>query len=233
MSTAVDELRPVLPTSVVAPLVLPRVNLLPPGPAQRARFRRIQMGLGAGLLALVGVVVVLHAEARSDEREAGVDLRAAADEGAVLQREVSSLSDVAAVHDEAARAQAVLAQAMGQEVRYSRVLHDLSRTVPDDVWLESVTFSQVAPAAGTDTSGAAAPVGSTAIGSVSFAGVALAHGDVATWLEALAGQAGFASPTFTEATTGPLGERTAVTFTSTVSLTSAALSGRYAPTAGG
>ena len=228
MSVVAEEQQTEAQASVIAPLTLPRVNLLPPGPAEQARFRRIQMGLGAGLVAVVGVVALLHAAASAAARDASAELQVAVDAGTALQLEVSGLSEVAAVHDQATQAQAVLTQAMQQEVRYSGLLHDLSRTVPADVWLESVSFSQVAPAAETGAAGA-----SPAIGSVTFAGVALEHDDVATWLEALADQDGFASPTFTGATTGPLGERTAVTFTSTVSLTSAALSGRYAPEARG
>ena len=228
MSALTEEL-PLAPTgSLVTPLLLPRVNLLPPGLAEQARFRRVQVGLGAGLLTVVGVVALLHADASAGASAAAADLQASVDAGAALQREVSGLSDVAAVHDEAARTEAVLTQAMQQEVRYSGLLHDLSRTMPADVWLESVTFAQAAPAAGTDPASA-----SSALGTVTFAGVALDHDDVATWLEVLAEQDGFARPTFSAATTGPLGGRTAVTFSSTADLTSAALSGRYAPRAGG
>ena len=39
------------------------------------------------------------------------------------------------VYAQVAAAQAQLTQAMGQEMRYSYVLNDLSLTIPSDVWL--------------------------------------------------------------------------------------------------
>ena len=116
---------------------------------------------------------------------------------------------------------------MSQEIRFSTLLDDLSRSVPDDVWLENVTFTQNAPVA---TGTAPVPTG---VGSVTFTGVGGQHDDVAAWLESLSGQRRYADATFTKSTAEPRGGRLAVAFTSSATLSPAALSGRYTAADGG
>ncbi len=202
-------------------LVLPRVNLLPPEIAEQARVRRVQLALAAGLVATVGVVGVLYAGATSSVADATDELSAATARGASLQAETRTFSDVNGVYDKAAQAQAMLSSAMGQEVRFSTFLDDLSKTVPEHVWLRNVTFTQAAPTGAVATT--------PGIGTATFTGVGFRHDDVATWLETLAAQEGFADPYVSDATAGTIGARKTVSFTSTATLTSDALSGRYTP----
>ena len=206
--------------------VLPRVNLLPPEIAEQARFKRIQMGLGGGLLATVGVVAALYVTAVASVGDAQTELDTATARGTALQTETAKYADVEAVYGRAAAAQGMLTSAMGQEVRFSQYLNDLSLTVPDKVWLKSLTFAQTPPVAGP---GAAEP----GIGTVTFSGTAYSHDDVAVWLESLAKQKGYLNPYFTNSTKALLGTRTTVNFESTVTMTPAALSGRYTAPAGG
>ena len=200
-------------------LTLPRVNLLPPEIAEQARLRRVQLGLAGGLLAAVGVVGALHVGASSSVAEATEELSTATARGASLQAEARTFRDVNDVYDRAATAQAMLASAMGQEVRFSTFLDDLSKTVPEHVWLKNVTFTQAAPAGAVATT--------PGIGTATFTGVGFRHDDVASWLETLAAQEGFADPYVSDATAGDIGGRRTVSFTSTVTLTSDALSGRH------
>ena len=206
--------------------VLPRVNLLPPEIAETIRFRRIQYGLGGGLLAAVGVVALLFVGAAGAVERAETDLAASSAEGDTLRAETAKYQDVQAVYGRAAAAQAMLTQAMGEEVRYSQYLNDLSLTVPENVWLKNVTFTQTpAPAAlGTTVPG---------VGVVTFTGVAFKHDDVAVWLESLAKQKGYVNPYFTASTKSFIGNRSVVDFTSTVTMTADALSGRYTAPKGG
>lgn len=206
--------------------LLPRVNLLPPEIEERKKLKQIQVGLGAAVLASVAVVGVLVMAANSSLNSANEELAAATTQNTALKAEAATYANVTAVYAQAAAAQALLTQAMGQEVRYSRFMNDLSLTVPDNVWVKSVSFAQAAsPAA----------VGSTepGIGTVSFNGVGFSHDDVAVWLESLATQKGYANPDFTNSTETLIGTRKTVTFTSTVQLTAAALSGRYTKPLGG
>jgi len=206
--------------------VLPRVNLVPPEIAERATFRRIQYGLGGGLLATLGVVALLYVAAVGSVNDATTELATATATGTALQAETAKYADVQAVYARAAAAEAMLTQAMGEEVRYSQFMNDLSLTVPENVWLNNVTFGQApVPAA----------LGSTVpgIGTVTFTGVGFKHDDVAVWLESLAKQKGYTDLFLTSSTAALIGNRETVNFTSTATLTADALSGRYTTPAGG
>jgi len=207
-------------------VTLPRVNLLPPEIAEVRRMRRIQMGLGGAVLGAVGVVALLYIAASSSVSSAQSDVDTATATGAQLRAETAKFSQVTAIYARAAAAQAMLTTAMGEEVRYSRFLNDLSLSIPENVWLKNVTFAQgAAPAAlGSTTPG---------IGTVTVTGIGFSHDDVAVWLESLATQKGYTNPYFTNSTEALLGTRKTVTFTSTASLTPAAYSGRFTKPAGG
>lgn len=207
-------------------VALPKVNLLPPEIAESARFRKVQLGLAGGVLAAVGVVAMLYVGATGSLSEATTELEASQATGTQLQAETAKYSDVTAVYAQAAAAEAMLTQAMGEEVRYSQFLNDLSLTVPENVWVKNVTFAQAAapPALGSTEPG---------IGTVTFSGVGFKHDDVAVWLESLAKQKGYANPYFSSSTEALIGTRKTVNFSSTVTLTSDALSKRYTAPAGG
>ena len=207
-------------------VALPKVNLLPPEIAEAARFRKVQAGLAGGVLAAVGVVALLYVGASSSLSEANTELAAAQATGTQLQAETAKYADVTAVYAQAAAAEAMLTQAMGEEVRYSQFLNDLSLTVPENVWVKNVTFAQAAvpPALGSTEPG---------IGTATFSGIGFKHDDVAVWLESLAKQQGYANPYFSNSTEALIGTRKTVNFTSTVTLTSDALSKRYTAPAGG
>jgi Tfp pilus assembly protein PilN len=206
---------------------LPRVNLLPPEIEELRRFRRIQVGLGGGVAAAVGLVALLLVAANGSVASANTELEAAAGEQSRLQAETAKYADVQAVYAQAAAAEVMLTQAMGEEIRYSRFLSDLSLTVPENVWLKSLTFTQAeVPAAAVGTT-------EPAIASVTVSGVGFSHGDVAVWLESLAGQQGYTNPYFSSSTESRIGTRTVVDFSSSAELTSEALSGQYTKPAGG
>jgi Tfp pilus assembly protein PilN len=211
---------------------LPRVNLLPPEIAESRRMRRIQMGLGSAVIGAVGIVALLYVAASSSVSSAQSSLDTATAQHTSLQAETAKYSQVTAIYGRAAAAQAMLTQAMGEEVRFSQFMNDLSLTVPESVWLKNVTFTQTvakaAPGPATTT-----PLTTPGIGSVTFTGVGFSHDDVAVWLESLASQKGYADPYFTNSTEALLGTRKTVNFTSTATLTSAAYSGRYTKPAGG
>jgi Tfp pilus assembly protein PilN len=152
---------------------------------------------------------------------------------ASLQAETAKYSQVTAIYGQAAAAQAMLTQAMGEEVRYSQFMNDLTLTVPESVWLKNLTFTQAGSGAAPAASAPAAAVSTPGIGTVTFTGIGFSHDDVAVWLESLASQKGYADPYFTNSTEALLGTRKIVNFTSTATLTPAAYSGRYTKPAGG
>src|SRR5690242_19946726 len=117
--------------NTVALGALPRVNLLPPEIAEGRRLRRIQLGLGGAVLGAVGVVALLYVGAVGGVSSAQSDLDAATAKHSALQAQTAKYREVTAVYARAAAAQTLLTQAMGQEVRYSQLLNDLSLSVPE------------------------------------------------------------------------------------------------------
>jgi Tfp pilus assembly protein PilN len=211
---------------------MPRVNLLPAEIAAAAKFRRFQLAMGGALLGAVAIVGALYVHGQSSVKSAQDELDTAKSQQVTLQNTLNSLQSVQDVYTQVAAKQAMLSQAMGQEVRWSRYLADLSLRVPDKVWLTTVTASQTntglteAPAATTTTPGV-----TQGIGAITFAGVAFSHDDVAAWLDMLGKERGFADPYFSNSTEAQIGPRTVVDYTSSVVVTDEAKSNRYtAPT---
>jgi Tfp pilus assembly protein PilN len=202
---------------------LPRVNLLPPEIEEARRFRQIQLGLGLAVVAAVGVVGLMYLSASHGVTSAQTDLDASQQTTTQLTAETAKYRGVTAVYARAAAAQGMLVQAMGDEVRFSQLLNDMSLSIPDNVWITALTYST-----GTTTT-AGAPLGSTAalIGGLSMTGVAYTHDDVASWLESLAAQKNYANPYFSSSTEGKIGVKPVVNFTSTAGVTDHALSHRY------
>jgi Tfp pilus assembly protein PilN len=220
---------------------LPRVNLLPPEIAERRAFRRIQVLLGSAVLGSLVVVGGLYVTASHSASSAQSELDRVNVDQAQLQKQITSYRGVTALYAAAEAAQAQLTTAMSDEVRYSQLLNDVSLSVPSSVWLTNVSFSQTVPKS-TATAGASAslvqqPVAAvgvpTPIGTATFQGVGFSHDDVATWLDALAGLKTYANPYFSNSTEALIGQRQIVNFTSTVTVTSAAQSGRYSKPVGG
>jgi len=207
---------------------LPRVNLLPPEILEAARFRRFQLAMVAAGVGALAVVGGLYYNAHQGVSQAKSDLASAQATQSSLQSQKAALQSVQDVYDQVAAKKAMLTQAMGPEIRWSYYLTDLSLKVPDHVWLTNVTATETVPGSGT---AAAAPAATSAlpagIGTVSFQGTAFSHDDVATWLDAVAKERGYSNAYFTNSAKANVGPKVVVNFQSSVTLTSAALSGRY------
>jgi Tfp pilus assembly protein PilN len=121
----------------------------------------------------------------------------------------------------------MLQQAMGQEIDWSTYLSDLSLRIPDNVWLTNMNATE-------SSTGLTAtpPAPGTGIGTITFGGVAFSHDDVATWLDVLAKEKGFANVYFSNSARGVIGNRTVVNYSSSVALTDDSKSGRYTQPAG-
>jgi Tfp pilus assembly protein PilN len=215
---------------------MPRVNLMPPEIAEAARFRRLQFAMGGAVVAAVAIVGALYVNAHSGVKAAESDLESAKAESVSLNSQLASLQSVQDVYTQVAQRQAMLQQAMGGEVRWSYYLTDLSLKVPDDVWLTDLEAQQtdLGFSAGTAPV-AAAPlgtVGTPTIATITYSGVAFAHDDVATWLDALAKEKGFVDPYFTNSTESFIGPKKTVKFTGPVGVTDEAKSNRYSKPAG-
>jgi Tfp pilus assembly protein PilN len=211
---------------------LPQVNLLPPEIEQQRQFRRVQIGLGGAVLASLVVVAALFVLATGQVSQAQQDLDANKAQGTQLDAKVAEFAEVPLIFGQVEASHAQLGQAMGQEVRWSYFLNDLSLKIPRHVWLDSmtVTSTPAGAAAAVPAEGQFAALG---IGTVQFNGHAFSHNDVAAWLNSLAKQKGYTQPYFSDSTIDPLGTNEhAVSFTSQVTVTDDALSKRYTEKAG-
>ena len=206
------------------------VNLLPPEIYEAAKFRRLQFALAGCGVAAVAVAGFMAYQAHHGVADAQQQLTQAQNQQTSLQSQRTGLQSVQDVYNQVAAKNAMLTRAMGGEVRWSTYLSDISLRVPSNVWLTNMTATETG-ASGTATGAAtptsAAPVLQTGIGTVQFSGVAFSHDDVATWLDALAKEKGFTNVYFTSSTKGVIGPRPVVNFVSQVTLSQAALSGRF------
>ncbi len=214
---------------------LPRVNLLPPEIAEEARFRRLRAGLALAVVVALAAVGSLFFLAASDAAKAQDDLAVAEAQKVVLEGRAAEYAAVPATYEALDAARTQLTAAMGQEIRWSYYLNDLSLSMPRDSWLTSLSAAgpgeaaaAAAPAAGAAGAAGAPAALPTGLGQITFTGKGYAHNDLATFLQMLAKQKGFASPYFTASTEGEIGTTDIVEFDSTVVLTEDALSGRYA-----
>ena len=211
---------------------LPRVNLMPPEVAEAKAMRRVQMALGAAGLASVAVVGALYVSASHSVSAANSDLASAKSQTTQLQGQVAKYKYVTDTINRANAGEAQLTTAMGDEVRYSQLLNDLSLAVPSTVWLKNLAFSSVPPSV---TAGAAPTTyaGVAPLGTMTVSGVGFTHDDVALWLDAVAGlDKTYASPYFTNSTEALIGSRKTVNFNANAVVLTTAESGRFKNAAG-
>jgi Tfp pilus assembly protein PilN len=229
--------RPATGTTVL----IPRVNLLPQEIADAENFRRLQVKLGAAVVASLGVVGLLFVVASGQVTSAQESLDTATANTAALQQQVNALAEVPKVYAQVAAAENQLTTAMGDEVRWSFYLTDLSLTIPNDVGLTSMSVKQTrtaaAPANGApaqQSAGATSVLGTPGVATINFEGEAATQDDVAAFLDALAKQKTYVDPYFTNAsvTLDNDSGKELVTFSATTTVTDEAKSGRYTNQAG-
>ncbi|MGZ6826699.1 MAG: hypothetical protein ACXVGH_07885 [Mycobacteriales bacterium] len=120
--------------------LLPRVNLLPPEIAEKAAFRKVQAGLGAALVLPVLIVGGLYMSASHSVSQANDNVAAADAQAASLNAQTAKYRDVTAVYAAAAAAKTQLTTAMGDEIRFSQLMNDLSLSVPSRTSVELAKY---------------------------------------------------------------------------------------------
>ncbi len=192
------------------------INLLPPEVAEeRTRRRR------AGLLVMAGIIYVLllivgvfYWNTRVSAARADVDAQQEINAG--LQQEVASLADAGALQAEFQARAALVQEALVNDIDWGIFLNDLSRLLPERVWVEAFNGSTV--------EGESIGV----VGQVTFSGVGFNFPDVSEWLRTLGsgGFAGVTGPWVSTASESTIGEEDVISFTSTASLTGGAVTDR-------
>ena len=201
---------------------LPSINLLPEEMVAARKLRRVKGYAGLAVLGSAVVVGGLFVLAHSGIAGAQENLADTQKQGRDLQTQVGRLSNVAPRYAAKDAAESRQVAAMGSQIEWSSYLNDLSMTIPDHVWLKGMSVKSSTAAA------ASAASATPDLGQVTFDGVALSHDDVASWLESLKIK-GFADPTFANSTrtVQPNVSKALYNFSSSVTITADALSGRY------
>jgi Tfp pilus assembly protein PilN len=207
----------------------PRVNLLPPEIEANRRFRRVQVGLGAAVTAAVAVVGFLYVDANGSVTEAQQQLDATNTTYAQTQARASEYSEVPRTLARVDAARARVEAAMGQEVRYSYLLNDISKKLPERVWLTTMTVSSGASAAATTDAAVegANPFAVSGVAQVQFEGDAMSHRDVASWLDYLGDSDRYANPYLNSSALSERSGGLVTQFDTTATVTPEALSHRY------
>jgi Tfp pilus assembly protein PilN len=210
---------------------VPKVNLLPPEIVDGRRLAGLKKLLGGGLLVVVAACAGGTAWAQAGVGSAQTDLDAAHARGTVLQSEQAEYAQVPRILGLIDTAAAARGKAMADDVLWYGFLSDLSLSTPTGVSLQTLEMTMdgsAAPGSATD------PLAPTGVGQVTFTGKAQHFPDVAAWLEAVGAVHGLDGSTLqsaTRATNGaPAGGTAggdAITFTSTIQVTSKALTHRY------
>jgi Tfp pilus assembly protein PilN len=222
MSQVTEQLEQVVLPGTLLSSGLPRVDLLPPEIHAARRLRKVQTGMVAGVAAAAVVVGGLWFVANAEVAREQTRLDTAQAQQIKVNKQVQNLSDVDQQYRDVESRQELLSTAMGSEVQWSGYLNDLALQVPTGVWLTNMTVAPASPST---------PSGTSNVATITFSGSARAHNDVAVWLESLARQRGYADPYFTTSAETDDGVRV-VTFTSSVTVTTEALSNRYAQKSG-
>ena len=206
---------------------VPRVNLLPPEILEARGFARMQRAMVAGVVAVVLLAGAGTWWASTGVSAAQATLDVAQTESNQLQAEKAKYAAVPQVTAQVDAAELARQQAMSLDMLWYSYLNQVALATTQDVWLTKLTASLAAPT-GTD------PLAPTGIGTVKIDGAATSHDDVAGWLEALNRITGIKGTELTaDSRDGKTDQNTGeVTFTSTSTVTSDALSHRYDRKAG-
>jgi hypothetical protein len=209
---------------------VPKVNLLPPEIVEGRRLARLKRVLGGVLVVAAagcaGAVVWAQAGVSSAQDE--VD--AAQARATTLQAQQAKYAEVPRVTGLIDTATTARQTAMGQDVLWYGFLSELSMTTPKGVSL--VSLEMILDDSAQPPGPADDPLTPSGIGHVSFSGKATHFPDIAGWLDAVGGIDGLDGSTLQTATRGdaqaaPTTADGPITFTSTVQVTSKALTHRY------
>jgi Tfp pilus assembly protein PilN len=153
------------------------------------------------------------------------DLAAQKKVNAKMEAELANLDSLRRLSADLEGGRRRVQAALAGDVSWTRFLDGLVRSMPESVWLQSLTVqaaSAAKPVAGS------APAASANNGSLQIAAIGLDYPAVADWLRKVAADPALANLAVGGLTQTAMGNRTVVNFTSTGNLTPAARSDRAA-----
>jgi Tfp pilus assembly protein PilN len=168
-----------------------QVNLLPPEILQGQRWRRL-----AALVAVLGGVAIvavigfyLYQQNQLSSVDGEIETQATTNAG--IQTQINQKQKFADLQSEAQEKEALVATAYSGEVSFSALLMDVSRVMPSDAYVDSLTTSVTPPAT---TTAAAGTTPTQLVGTLSGTGKALSIDTVAALLTRLGQVDGWVNP---------------------------------------
>jgi hypothetical protein len=209
---------------------VPKVNLLPPEIVDSRRLVHFKRVLGGALVVVTAGCAGAVLWAQAGVASAQEELDAVQARAATLQAEVAKYAEVPRITRLIDTTTTARQTAMAQDVLWYGFLSELSMTTPKGVSLVNLEMTlddNTAPSSAQD-----GPLSPTGIGHVNFSGKANHFPDVAGWLDAVGSVHGLDGSTLQTATRGDAGSGSTsadvpITFTSTVQVTSKALTHRF------
>jgi type IV pilus assembly protein PilN len=193
-----------------------QVNLLPPDILAAQRQRRLAGVVALAGIGVIGLILVFYVLQLGSLGGVQDDIDAAEQNNAGLQRDIENLQEFEDLRAEAQAEQQLLDEVYANEISFSGILMDVSRVIPSDAALTSLTAAAQEP---TPSSG-----GSTLlVGRVDVAGIALDYEAITSWLVGLERIQGWVNPWVTSISDPEAGP---ITYTSGVDLTTAAVTER-------
>jgi Tfp pilus assembly protein PilN len=199
-----------------------RINLLPPEIRERQRARRrvvAVIAVGLVVLLLLGGFYLLQLMRLNDLRG---DLEAQQARNNELRAQIAELQEVAALQEQLADSQQLLADILANQVYWSGILRDISLVIPGETWLNGLTGTLL----GAEAEATQVEVAPGLVGSINFTGFAFDHRDVALWLSRLEDVRGFLNPWLETSTKTDIGTTEVVNFTNSVDLSEQSLARR-------
>lgn len=189
------------------------INLLPKDAAPQGP--RLPVLVGAAVVAwlIVLVFATIATQGRADDAErANEDTLLEIDR---LSRQVVALEEVRTTMEDYDAAVAVMATLLERDVSWGDIMTSLSQQIPSRVWLEGFA-------------GRSAAADEPSIGRITMTGVAFDFPDVSDWIRSLDAEAfpGVSGSWVQSVSESNIGAAQVVVFSSTTSLTEAALSNR-------
>jgi Tfp pilus assembly protein PilN len=144
------------------------INLLPPESFEKAKTRRrwVLLGLlGLAYVALLAVVMLWWGGRASDAED---EVASQLEVNTRLRNEVATLAEAEQIQTRYDDNVALVGTVLAQDVSWGRILNDLARMLPDQVWIDSfvgATSSEL-----------------DSVGSISVAGFGFSYPDVAALL---------------------------------------------------
>jgi Tfp pilus assembly protein PilN len=193
------------------------INLLPRDIRAAHRLRQVFNGVlgAAGLIVVIlATMTFFQHRALNQAKHELADQKARA---AQLTTQVTALAPFGAMETQLVSTRRTLAGALFGDVAWSRFMTDLSRTVPGDSWIGSLSMS---------AKPGVSPAGVPSLGTARYTGSVLTFPGLAGWLTSMQKLSGLNFVYLNSGTKGTVGTTPVVTFTAQADLTPQMLSGR-------